>query len=299
MVGVIIVNYHNQPMTIHFTKNELAKLPDDLNVVIVNNDATVQSDHELVTALDAEVVNLELFRKSASGVYVISSQENLGFAKANNLAVNFINRYLKNEYLLCANNDVILLDTYIIRQLINKLEVDSQIGMIGPRIEGVKGEKQSPFPYQSFWDRYVRMYLYTPFLSQEKKADRFGLNYSEKASEGFHYRIMGSFFMMRLADYNAIEGMDPNTFLYAEEMILSERLKKINKGVYYYPEAFVQHIHGATTHKSMSSDSILAEQMKSECYYYHQYLHVPKWELLIGCHLYKYIQFLKYMIRKQ
>ena len=299
MVGVIIVNYHNQPMTIHFTKNELAKLPDDLNVVIVNNDATVQSDHELVTALDAEVVNLELFRKSASGVYVISSQENLGFAKANNLAVNFINRYLKIDYLLFSNNDIVIQNSNIIRQLIKQLDADNRIGMIGPQIVGVKGEKQSPFPYQSFWDRYVRMYLYTPFMTKEKKAERFALNYQENAREGFHYRIMGSFFMMRHDDYKAIGGMDPSTFLYAEEMILSERLKQINKGVYYYPRTIVQHIHGATTKQSMTHRTISLEMMKSECYYYYQYMHVPKWELFIGCRLYKCMQFLKYIVKRQ
>ena len=297
--AVIIVNYHNQPLTIHFVKNELGKVSEELSVVIVNNDATRQSDGELVTALNAELVNNEAFRTSASDIYVISSPENLGFAKANNLAVDFINRYLKIDYLLFSNNDIVIQKSNIIRQLIKQLDADNRIGMIGPQIVGVKGEKQSPFPYQSFWDRYVRMYLYTPFMTKEKKAERFALNYQENAREGFHYRIMGSFFMMRHDDYKAIGGMDPSTFLYAEEMILSERLKQINKGVYYYPRTIVQHIHGATTKQSMTHRTISLEIMKSECYYYYQYMHVPKWELFIGCRLYKCMQFLKYIVKRQ
>ena len=70
--AVIIVNCHNQPLTIHFVKNELGKVSEELSVVIVNNDATRQSDGELVTALNAELVNNEAFRTSASDIYVIS-----------------------------------------------------------------------------------------------------------------------------------------------------------------------------------------------------------------------------------
>lgn len=296
--AVIIVNYHNQPLTIHFVKNELGKVSEKLCVIIVNNDATSHSDGELVTALDAELVKEGTFRTSASSVYVISSPENLGFAQANNLAVDFIHNYLKTDYLLFTNNDIVIQDPDIIQQLIQKLDADYRIGMIGPQIVGIDGEKQSPFPYQLFWDRYVRMYLYTPFMTKEKKVERFELNYQENAREGFHYRIMGSFFLMRLADYLAIGGMDPGTFLYAEEMILSERLKQINKGVYYYPQAIVQHIHGATTKKSMTHRTICLEKMKSECYYYHQYMHVPELELFIGCRLYKCIQSLKYLVKR-
>lgn len=299
MVGVVIVNYHNQSLTIHFVKDELSKIQEDLCVVIVNNGATQQSDDELISSLKAEPVSIDVFRKSDSNVYILSLSDNLGFAKANNLAVNFIDRYLKLDYILFANNDIVIEDISVIKQLIHELDANNRIGMIGPKIVGVNGENQSPFPYQSFWDRYVRMYFCTPFLSAEEKARRFGLNYSEKANEGFHYRIMGSFFMMRLSDYRTIGGMDPNTFLYAEEMILSERLKRINKGVYYYPHIMVQHIHGATTQKSMTHRAISLEKMKSECYYYHQYMHVPKWKLFVGCRLYKCMQSLKYLMRKR
>ena len=298
MVGVIIVNYQNQQLTVRFIRDELSKLSDELCVVIVNNGATSYSDEELIVSLHAERVTIDSFHASTSCVYLLSSPENLGFAKANNLAVDFINRYLKCEYLLFANNDIIIQDSNVIQQLTGKLKGNVDIGMIGPQVVGVNGEKQSPFPYQSFWDRYVRMYAYTPFLTKVRKDERFQLNYPQKALEGFHYRIMGSFFMMRLADYKAIDGMDPTTFLYAEELILSERLKQIGKGVYYDPQVSVLHEHGATTRKSMTSSAVREEQLKSECYYYHQYINVPKWELFIGCQLYRWMQFVKCIFRK-
>ena len=54
--------------------------------------------------------------------------------------------------------------------------------------------------------------------------------------EGFCYWVQGSFFIMRTSDFMEIDMFDPNTFLYGEEPILAEKLKRIHKRMYFYPK---------------------------------------------------------------
>lgn len=153
----------------------------------------------------------------------------------------------------------------------------------------MKGELQSPEPYMSFWDRNVWMYLSTPFYSKEKKRQRFQLDYSRDAKEGFHYKLMGSFFMVRSKDFKECGMMDEHTFLYAEEPILTERMLKIGLQPYYYPQVAVLHNHGATTKKYFRSSQIEWIKFESECYYYLHYKHTPLWQIMVGKLVHKLI----------
>ena len=61
-------------------------------------------------------------------------------------------------------------------------------------------------------------------------------------------------------------------------MILSERLKKVGRKVYYYPEVTVVHEHGATTGKYYDELKVRSLKFESESYYYRTYMHTPSWQ---------------------
>lgn len=298
MLTVVIVNYKNEELTIRYVKDELSKINLEYNIVIVNNEATKYSNGVLCEALNAILVeNVEL-APGNNLCYVISCPVNLGFAKANNLAATFSFLHLKNQILLFSNNDIQIIDNEICERLIEKLKADPHIGMIGPKVVGLNGEYQSPEPFRSFLDRYCWMYLSTPFLSKEKKKQRFKINYAANAEEGYHYKVMGSFFMLRTRDFMECGMMDPHTFLYAEEIILSERLKKIGKGVYYLPTVSVIHAHGGTTSKTLGHKGINRHLLESETYYYKTYIKTPSWKIFFGRVVYKTINIIKDFIGK-
>lgn len=295
MTAIVLVNYHTESLTAHFVNKELSKLSGKWSVVVVNNDATPESDTALHQMLDAPVLYEGKWDEMSStcGIFVLSSPENLGFAGGNNLGAKFAKEIIHPKYILFSNNDIQITLSYTIEHLANVMEHNQSIGIIGPRVVGLNGKAQSPEPYHPFWKRYVWMYLSTPFLSPTKKAEIFDLNYAEKAPEGYHYKVMGSFFMMRTDDFFSIDGMDPNTFLYSEEAILSERLKKIGKKVYYYPHVYVIHAHGLTTKKTIGKKAINQYMMESEAYYYHVYRHIPVWQISLGMAIYRLIYRLK------
>ena len=90
--------------------------------------------------------------------------------------------------------------------------------------------------------------------------------------EGFCYWVQGSFFIMRTSDFMEIDMFDPNTFLYGEEPILAEKLKRIHKRMYFYPKVSILHYEGGTILKENTNYRSLYMAMQSNCYYYHKYL---------------------------
>ena len=256
MTTIIIINYKNEQLTIDYITKELSKLTDCFNVIVVNNAATPESDSMLCNGLQAELISKESFKESPNSRYVVSSTENLGFAKGNNLAAEIAAKHLNSKYLLFSNNDILINETDIITRMITKIESNERIGIIGPKITGLKGEFQSPEPYLSFLDRYCWMYISTPFISKKAKTKRFKLDYKAKAKEGFHYKLMGSFFMVKTSNFMQCGMMDPHTFLYSEETILTERMKRIGKEPYYMPTVSVIHAHGLTTKNTIGKKGV-------------------------------------------
>ena len=282
MLVIVIINYKQEMLTIDFVKNELSKMQLPHKTIIVNNSATIDSNCLLCEELDALLVkDINAETDTKRDAFVINSADNLGFAKGNNLGAEFCKKWFAPKYILFTNNDIRLIDNDITEKLILKFEEHAEVGIIGPKVVGLDGRRQSPYPYTSFWNCHIWIYWSTLFYSAEKKRKVFHLDYQETAQEGYHYYVMGSFFMVRAADFYQCGMFDPHTFLYAEEPILSERMNAIGKKVYYYPEVEVVHEHGATTSK-YAKDTMHDWQFESENYYYREYKHTSLFLIFLG-----------------
>lgn len=283
MLSIIIINYKNEKKTISFVQNELSKISLPHIIIIVNNEATTESDEILVKELQAVLIS-EISKTPISAlIFVISQSENLGFAKGNNLGVEFVTKHFEITHFLFTNNDILFISENVVESLFNKLGcLDDNIALIGPKVIGLDGENQSPESYIPFWNRYIWMYWMTPFLSSSKKKKLFKLDDTQTAKEGVYYKVMGSFFIVKRADFVKCGMMDPNTFLFGEEIILSERLKAIGKKIYFFPEVTVLHEHGHTTSNYLSAKNKILTQFSSECYYYTVYRKVSHFSILIG-----------------
>lgn len=272
MLGIVIVDYKGSNRTLKYISEELTKITTPHKTVVVINSCDDGAEQMFVDTLGAQVITADNpLPDPKQDLFVIPSNENLGFARGNNLGARFLIDNFHCNYLLFSNNDIILRDSDVVERMIERLTQLPNVGMIGPEVVGNDGKRQSPEPYISMADRHVWMYLLTPFISHARKAARFYLDYADKAQEGPHFRIMGSFFMMPTAAFTAIDMMDPNTFLYAEEMILSKRLEKAGYSVYFYPKVTVIHDHSATISKYIDRARKRKIQLASERYYYTTY----------------------------
>lgn len=275
MLGIIIIAYHSAQLTIDFIRREMKNIDVPWVCCIVNN-AAIESDTKVITdGTGAETVgeNLVTDAPKEGEIYIIPSAENLGFAKGNNLGVKFLMQNFDCDYLLFSNNDIEIKSPNCLSRLIETLESNPEIGAIGPRIMSLDGSEQLPH------DGYVSIYRQIgwhllPFLRKKHKQVAVeDMSTAEKRSSGYTYWTQGSFFVMRMKDFLKVGMFDPNTFLYAEEPILAEKLKRIGKRFYYENSVSVLHYEGGTIvkqHGSRKSDFMV---MESNCYYYLQYLH--------------------------
>lgn len=283
MLGIIIVNYKNEGKTIEYVKEELIKIQTQNIIVVVNNSATDESNARLQEGLSAELVHdITKVESTSQRCFIVSHPDNLGFARGNNMGAEFLLKHFPITYFLFSNNDIRFIDAHVVEALIEKADLLTNVGVIGPNIIGVDGRKQSPDPYYSFWARYFWMYWLTPFMSKSLKNKLFKLNYTQQAHEGIHYRVMGSFFLVKAVDFIACGMMDPNTFLFSEEMILSERMKAINRDVYFYPSVTILHEHNQTISKFIVDKKKFMLRFESECYYYRTYRNVSLLSTYIG-----------------
>lgn len=267
-IASIIVGYKNENLTTEYVQKELSKLDVETIVVIVSNSSTDEGCRFLRENLNACIVEADFSSyKSGHRVYVLNIKENLGFAKANNLGVDFIARFFPEiEYVLFTNNDIRIIDPQVVSVLIDKYESVAGVGVIGPNILHVDGTRQTPMPMSYLW-RNIWETLSYPLLSIRKHQP---VEYCDLAQEGFHYTFAECFFISRLKDYVACGMMDPHTFLYAEGCILSERMKQIGLGYYFVPDVTVIHDNGSTTLKYLGT-IVYKMISQSNAYYYRAY----------------------------
>ena len=256
MLGIVIVNYQSDELTVRFVRGQLSRITIPYQVVVVDNGATADQ----AAALQRQIPDA-----------VVLPAENKGFAAGNNIGIRYLLEHGHPDRILLTNNDITFVSDRVVETLAAVLDAHPEVGIAGPEVIGPDGCRQGPEPYMGMWKRYFWMYASTPFLSRKAKRRIFNLDYAEKAAEGRQDKLVGAFL---LADTDALvkAGLfDEGTFLYAEENILSDRLAAIGKCCWFCPSVRVIHESGQTIGKRYSSRRQDLLQFKSMSYYYRKY----------------------------
>lgn len=255
MIGIVIVSYRSDDLTVRFVRQELVRITLPYTVVVVDNGATPEE----AAALAARIPEA-----------VVIGSANRGFAAGNNVGIRYLEESVHPSHILLTNNDIVL-NEGVVEQLVRSLDDHPEAGAVGPEVLGLDGKRQGPYPYLGLWDRYLWMYLSTPFLSPETKARRFGLSYPEQAGEGAHYALSGCFLLADPSVLRDAGGFDEETFLYAEENILSDRMSRLGKCFWFDPSVSVIHQHGATIASRYTLRERALMQFDSMAFYYRKY----------------------------
>lgn len=298
-LAIIIVNYKSEKETINFVKGELSKLNNNFYLIIVNNSSDINSDRVLCKKLKCSLVNDINHIITSETRFVISSKDNLGFAKGNNLGALLANKINDVKYILFTNNDIRILNAETTNLLIKKMQEKSDIGVIGPDCLDIDGNSQSPRPYISFFNKYITSNWISFFMSKKFKNKIMNFDYAKYAEEGYHYKLSGSFFLVNCIDFFNCGMMDPLTFLYCEEEILAERMSKIGKTTYYYPNVKIIHEHNQTVGKFLNIKKRMYLDFESNSIYYKNYKGVGSLSIFFGKLNHLLFFYLKLLIKKK
>ena len=221
-LSIIIPTWNASKITHDFVKSIHRHLKDFSYEIIVIDNGSTDNTYEALSKL--KINNLKIFRNI----------QNLGFAKANNLAVKKSN----GKYLLFLNSDMKLIDDSLIK-MFHYFQKNTHLGAIGPQLLNPDLSPQpSVFPpqniinaFKEFWLNQKNKYLkYLPDLSRPTPV----------------WSISGGAIMIKKKFFYEIGGWNEKYFFYFEDLDLCRTIHRFNKNIIYYPLCKIIHHHGAS-----------------------------------------------------
>lgn len=283
-LGIVLVSYKNPKRTIEYVTTQLPRIGGQYDVCVVNNSSTLKECERIAQATGGMVVDKDGKKLGTEGdgisqtkVFVVHSPENLGYARGNNLGVKVLEEFSKFDYFLLTNDDITIPKDFKIQDLISIFTLHKDIGVVGPRVIGSDNRDQSPHRRVITPERQIGWMLFSKLRKQSRRLSTTeevagGSKIGNPPEEGKCYWVSGCFFLVSSEVWKKADGMDSRTFLYAEEPIFAERLKKLGYQEYYIPTQRVYHAEGSTTSAELSDSSKRQLIVKSNCIYYRDYL---------------------------
>lgn len=308
MYSLIIVDYNTIDNTVRYIKEIFDKIvnQDAFHVVIVDNGTSQNTPADLTVAFEKEkdcfLSSIQkpvlLFRYGQLSIAYCRSGANLGYAKGNNLGAEIAKAFFSDPYYIFSNNDLKFEHPLDLSGVSAVFESNPQVAILGPDVVGLDNIRQSPRKKQSAFTKLIAFY-WAMFLGGITKKWIDDIDYA--ASTGDCDWVMGCFMFVRSDAFWKVEGFDPNTFLYAEELILSEKMLHCGYRTFFYQPMKVIHAHSVTVKKSISVIKNAAISFQSNCYYYQHYrntspvvMRLAKWNFSV----YKVLYFAKQPIKR-
>lgn len=246
----------------------LKKINQNLSVVVVN----FNSGNFLVECLNSldrvkNEVNLDIWivdnasaddsikkaRKIYPQINYLLNKENLGFGKANNLAL----RQIKNEYILILNPDSQVLPGTL-QFMVNFMEKNPKVGAATCRVEKADGtldwasHRGWPTPEAAF--RYY-------FLGDDSL-----YHLTKRPMDQTHEidSLAGAFMMTRESVLEKAGLFDEDYWLYGEDLDLCFRIKQQGFKIMYVPEVKILHLKGVASGLKKHSQDISTATKESK-----------------------------------
>lgn len=243
-LSIIIVSYNTASVTIQCIESILAaqKLhPCDLEILVVDNAST-----------DDSVQNIRALKQSS--IRVFPQKNNLGFGKANNLALT----HAKGEFILFLNSDTVV-DALDLPSLIEYMRTHSTVGVLTVRVQLQNGDldpashRGFPTIWRSFtyFSRLEALTRSVPFLN--RVFGGYHLSHLDRSSEHEIDSPSGAFFLTRKKILDQIGGFDEVFFMYGEDLDLAKRIKEAGYRVVFYPYQTITHLKGVSGMKNSNT----------------------------------------------
>jgi len=232
-VSVVIINYGNANLVEKFLVS--IKNCNDLDIVneviIVDNGYPQKGDSRVAINPSSFPFKVKFVQNPASSY---ASGVNQGIAEST------------RDFLVIANNDVELISNYSIRPLIEYLEQNPNVGIVGPQQIYPDGSWQRSYGhFPSVKEAMINLTMLDSICNGVKKAT-FRRNLQMMHNKKVDY-IDGAFMVVRRSCFEDLGGFDEGYSFYAEEADFCLRAWKRGWKVVFIPGVRVMHIRGASS----------------------------------------------------
>jgi len=230
LVSIIIVNFNGGPLLLEAVAAALASsIPIEL--LISDNGSTDGSLNAVYQAFGKD-----------RRVHIISNGSNLGFSRANNIAL----KQTKGHYVLLLNPDCIIQpDT--LAQMLDVMDNNPDAGMAGCLIHNPDGSEQAgcrravPTPWRSF----VRVFHLNKLFPNNSRFRTFLLHQEPlPANTDAVEAISGAFMFARREAINQVGLLDEDYFMHCEDIDWCMRFRQAGWNILFVPGVAVTHFKG-------------------------------------------------------
>jgi len=208
--------------------------------------------------------SVDMIEKDFPEVNLIQNNENLGFAKANNMAISRI----ESDCVLLLNPDTIICDNAV-EKVVKFMDRNPKIGISGCKVLNEDGTLQLacrrsiPTPGTAFF----RLTGLSKLFPHSKVMAKYNLTYLDPNKAHEVDAVSGAFLMIRREVVDNIGKLDERFFMYGEELDWCFRAKKAGWTVMYYPDAEIIHYKGEC---SKSNSRKAAFEFHRSMYLFHK-----------------------------
>jgi GT2 family glycosyltransferase len=239
-VSVIIVSWNVKPLLQKCLKSIFDFTTDiDFEVIVIDNaseDASIQ-----MVAQEFPLVDL------------IASNQNLGFAKANNLGLE----HASGNYILFMNPDMELVENSF-KTMIDLMANDNQIGLATCQLNYPDNTRQNNIKNNPRLCDQILILLKLHHIFKPKCLQKYLARDFDYFKQQEVKQIMGAFVMTENDLIRKIGGWDADYFIWWEDLDLCKKVQNENKKIIYTPSTKIIHHEG----KSFIQQKSLAKQKR-------------------------------------
>lgn len=259
-ITVSIVTYNSKNVLENCIGSVIETTKDmDIEIIIVDNCSDDGS--------------AELVKTRFPDVRLIENRENVGFGRAHNQSF----RLSRGKYFLVLNPDTIIFPNAI-NKMVEFMDTHKHAGVTGCKIFW-DDEKNFMFPDLRIHNIKTGIIHFTPFCRYFPNS-LISRRYWKTAYPLWDTKIpievdgtTGGLMLVRREAFESVGFFDENFFLFFEEHDLLKRIKKKGWGIYYLPDAVIQHYFEESFRNS--SIDMGAVYMQSALYYYKKHYKIP------------------------
>lgn len=234
-ISIIIVNYNVRDLLDNCISSIYKAASDkySVEIFVVDNNSIDKS--------------ADLVKEKYPDVIVIENNKNIGFSKANNIAL----KQATGKYILILNPDTVLEESTF-DKMISFMDKNENTGAVTSKLILTNGKLDSAcrrsFPTPSV--AIPRMLGLSKLFPKSKAFGKYNLTYLDDDKTYEVDAICGAFMFIPKTVLDKTGYFDEDYFMYGEDLDLCYRIKKAGYRIFYYPEVTTIHFKGESTKKT-------------------------------------------------
>ena len=265
-IGFVILHYQTIRETIDCVTS-IQKICDNKDIIIIVDNCSPNASGKILHKKYQQYSNIE----------VVLNKENLGFAKGNNVGFIEAKYQYKCDFVVLLNNDTIMIQQDFRNRLISAYE-QYHFAVMGPKILQKDGTVNYCNPMIPIHTNLLRARIgqlsnYARYLLSVVGLDTL---FSHLVDRGImdielsnqyqeDVQLAGCCWIFSKEYISKFDGINPDTFMYLEEILLYIRVKKARLKIIYNPELEIIHLEDTATLETFQGKTKKARQFKYRC----------------------------------